>query len=356
MTRTPEKPNGTDGVKIVRRTLADGTAKEYRYARGARLRRPNIGILRQVFNQFSVSPEFKAAGPEWCTRRLWLYNLIEDELGWMAKEDLEAPSARQKFYALRDKNAVFPSRADALMIALGGALAWAYDRGVIGYNHALGIKRLYDSGNSPHQDKCLTLEQEAEIVSAVSPELADVYWVAVLSGLRRVDCTLLDIDKHIVRPHNSRDLWLDVVPKKTARKKIRVLLPLAEMPPLLAVVERLMREHKTGPLLRHPTTGGRWNVDVLSREWHEVMVKLGLDGWRFQDIRHTTNTRLAEGSCTDAERHAIMGRKLARGSEGVYIARVRSLAVNGYRKYWAWLQEQKRGEVVSLENALRKSP
>jgi integrase len=343
-------------MKTVRRTLADGTVKEYRYPRHRRGGPARIGALRRIFNAYSVSPEFRAAGPAWCQRRLWLYNLIEAELGWMTQADLEAPAARKKFYALRDLHAALPTRADYLMIALGGALAWAYDRGDIGYNHAQGIKRLYDAGASPHQDKCLGLDQEAEILAALDPALADVYRLAVLTGLRRVDCTLLDADRHVVRHGPGPDLWLDVVPKKTARRKIRVILPLAELPALRDLVERLRRQHATGPLLRHPATGARWNADVLSREWHAAMTRLGLDGWRFQDIRHTANTRLAEAGCTDAERHAVMGRKLAKGSEGVYIARVRSLAVNAFRKYRAWLESQQPGQIIPLENAARKTP
>lgn len=353
MTQTPEKPIGTAGMKIVRRTLADGTVKEYRYDR--RQRQPaRIGFLRRLFNEYSVSPEFKRAGPAWQARRLWLFNLIELQLGWMTRENLEARSARGKFYGLRDKHAHLPSRADAMMSALRSALTWAYDRGIIGYNHALNMHTLVDTSQSPHADKCLTFEQEQDILG-MSAALVDAYQLAVLTGLRRTDCTHLEA-AHIVRFSGVPGEWLDVVPRKTARKKIRVLLPIDDLPPLRALVDRLRQAHPAGVLLRNPA-GEAWNDMSLSRSWRWACDEVGLVGWRFHDIRHTANTRLAEAGCTEVERAAVMGRKLTRGSETGYIARTRELAVHAYRKYWAWLKAHQRpiGEVVSLENALRKT-
>jgi len=123
MTETPEKPNGPS-VKTVRRTLASGAVKDYHYERAPKEPRKTIGDLRGLFNRYCESPEFTGLAKEWQTRKLWLYRLMEEDIGWMTIADLEARTARTDFYELRDKHAhtAAPGRQDDAGARLGARL------------------------------------------------------------------------------------------------------------------------------------------------------------------------------------------------------------------------------------------
>ena len=319
MTGDGGKSDGSSGVKIVRRTLADGTIKEYRYRRRRSAPRRELGALRAIFNEYSVSPEFRALCIEWRERKLWLMNLIEARLGWMQVADLEKREARTAFYALRDHHADRPHRADKMMQTLSSILQWAYDRGKIGVNHAARIGALSEPRRSVDH---YTAEQEEVLIDRLPDDLRRLYLVALYTGLRRGDLCALRPDQL------DRDGWLVVTPRKTAKASgVAVHLPVFALPPLRDALGAL-------PLT---TLGGlAWTEMNVSHRWRRAVRPLGI-GLRFHDIRHTTATRLVEAGCTEAERAAILGHALAGGAGAAYVARTRALSLNAYRKWSAAL-------------------
>lgn len=325
-------------MKIVRRTLADGTVKEYRYSRKARKQREPDGILRQIFNDYSESPEFKKLVPAWRARKLWLYNLIEDELGWMTLGNLEDRRARDEFYSLRDKHAKYPDRADKMMQALSSALEWAYDRGRLGVNHARRIKALAHRGEPKHY----SIEQEAILLANLPEDMRQLYLVALYTGLRRSDlCALKWSDL-------KADGWLTVQPSKTSRSTgAWVRLPTFALPPLQAVLAELRRGDTHAVLTT--AAGIPWTDHNVSHRWRRALSGLGIEGTWFNEIRHTTATRLIEAGCTEAERGAVMGHSVATGAGASYAVRTKQLALNAYQKWAAWVE--KGAEIVTLENA-----
>lgn len=327
--------------KIVHRQLADGTIKEYRYPRVRKVERQALGDLRNIFNQYSESPEFKRLVPEWRERKLWLFRLIEKDLGWMTAADLEDRLARTSFYELRDKYADLPHRADKMMQALASVLAWAYDRGKIAVNHAQRIKPLIDSRLSPHQEKEYTAEQEEMLLARLPRDLMRIFVLALYTGLRRGD--LIALGPAALK----RDGWLVCMPSKTSTTtRIEVHFPVFEMSPLAEIVRTLPRSGKT---LLTTDAGAEWDKTNLSQRWRRQMIKLEMDGMRFHDIRHTTENRLAAAGCTEAERNAITGRPLAAGSGRAYVARSRELALNAFRKWRDHIEGK--GRILRLENA-----
>jgi integrase len=331
--------DGKPGVKVVRRTLADGRVKEYRYARDEKKPRKPEGDLRWLFNEYSESPEFKRLVPHWRERKLWLFREIERELGWMSLADLEDRRARADFYALRDKHAGLPNRADQMMRALASTLAWAYDRGMIGSNQAQRMKPLVDWTRSPHQDKCFTEEQEEVLVTSLPDDLRRLYLFAVYTGMRRGDIAALP------RTALKRDGWLVWTPAKTSRKTgVEVHLPTFALPPLAEVIAEMPKE---GPMLLATDRGLAWSEFNISHRWRRAMAPLGFQGMRFHDVRHTTENRLRAAGCTEAESGVITGRALASGSARLYVARTRELALNAYAKLWRYLEGKNR--VVPFE-------
>jgi len=337
--RETRRPPG-QGDKVVKRTLADGTVKEYRYPRARRQERQPAGGLRTIFNEYSESPEFKRLCKAWRERKLWLFRLIEAELGWMTIADLEARVARTDFYALRDKHADLPHRADKMMQALASTLSWAYDRGRLTVNHAQRIKPLIDPRLSPHQDKCFTEEQEEVLLERLPNDLRQVFVVGLYTGLRRGD--LIALTSSALRS----DGWLVCKPSKTSTSTgIETHFPVFEMPPLSRLIGALDRQR---PRLLMTDTGLEWNETNLSHRWRRQMIKLEMRGMRLHDIRHTTENRLAAAGCTEAERNAITGRPMATGSGRAYVARSRELALNAYRKWRRQIEGE--SNVTRLEN------
>lgn len=324
-------------MKIVRATLADGSVREYRYDRAPRAPRTG-GALRFLFNLYSVSPEFRQMQPGSQEAYLRNMNALEEDLGWMTLAQLQDKRARIEFYAVRDALVGEPYKADFRIGVLRSALAWAEDRGHIDINRARRIGALVQG--SKHQEKCYTLEQEAEILSRPQ-HIRDLYTVALYTCLRRVDCSLLG-DEHMKDPG-----WFVIQPRKTAHSSgVIVHLPYYALPPLAAAVARLRNANPKGPLLR-TETGIPWQPHNISVMWRREVDELEFEGMRFHDIRHTGDTRLVMAGCTEAERGAINGDQMAEGSGQVYVARMREISVNAYRKWAAYLV--RKPEVVALE-------
>ncbi len=334
MTGKPEKPP-TSAAKIIRRTLADGSVKEYRYERKPREIRPTTGgALRRLFNEYSVSPEFKRLAPSWQPKKLHYLKLLEHELAWMTLKDMESRYARTEFYAVRDRHADFPTRADHLMQALSSVLEWAYDRGKLEVNHARRIKGIGEKTDPKHY----THEHE-ELFSRELPEdMWKLYQFALYTGLRRTDiCN--------AKWSDIKEGWLVVQPRKTMRKTgAWAHLPIFALPPLKALVASMP---KTTDYIMTTETGVPWTDFNVSHRWRRIMLKLGIEGTWFNEIRHTTATRLVEAGCTDAERGAVMAHALSEGSGKAYVARTRQLAMNAYEK-WAKALEATGAEIIEL--------
>lgn len=338
-------------MKTVRASLADGTVKTYVYEKRPPAK-PAGHFLRGLFNQYSASPEWRqlAAGTQSALSRAFID--IEDQLGWMRRDDVEDRTARTFFFKLRDDHAAGDDdrpgsvhRADRLVFALRSTLTWALERGLVWENRAQGIAALAPGGRSSHAEKCYSRAQEAAILAGPR-HLAGLYLAGVLTGLRRHELTVLDIDRHFDGE------WCAITPRKTQRHGIRVLLPWRKFPPLEELFGRLIAAHKHGPLLRSES-GQPWSDHNASSDWHRFMVDLGYArkgghpaNMRLHDTRHTTSTRLVEAGCTEAERGAWLGQPLSIGNGADYVARTRQLSLNAAAKWWTAMQRQ--GEVIDL--------
>jgi integrase len=317
-------PPGGPNVKVVRRTLADGSVKEYRYTKGERTPRQRPGILRELFDKYVESPNFKKIGPQWQEKKKGWLTLIEDRLGWMTMADLTDVRARAEFYELRDSLASHPASADQMVKALASVLAWAYDQGRISVNHAARMSRLVDDP-TPRTDCIYDAEMHAALVAGLPDDLRRVYLVALYTGLRRGD--LISMTWSDLTP----DGVLIVKPGKTVTTTgVTVHLPTRLLPPLAEALAELPRVGRTILTTR---TGKPWTRTHVTMTWLGAMRKLGIENRHLHDIRHTTATALVEAGCTEAERGAVMGHALADGAGKSYVARTRALAESAYRKW-----------------------
>lgn len=331
----------------MRKLLADGTVKEYRYP--ARSRKPRIarekGAIRQVAEQYVKSPEFRRLSAKWQSVRLYYLGILEDELDWLTLDKLDNRKVRGEFYELRDRFAATPDKADKLIDSLKGLLSWAYERSMIAYNHALGIPHLAPSGKR-RNEFIWTEEQESAVLASFPQSLAQAFQFALFSGMRQSDMCAL-------RWSDYRDGWISYTPSKTKGSSgIRVYLPVFALPPFADLVAGLSRSTE---FMLTTETGHPLEVENLRVRWRVALSRSDLrgSGLHWHDLRGTTVTRLLEAGCTDAETAAISGHSIGSGTKlGDYAARSKQLALNAYRKWSAHMAE--RPAVIRLDNRLRK--
>jgi integrase len=320
--------------------MADGTIRVYRYPRHRarpRKERCAIAILGDLFTQ---SPEFSRLSRKWQAAKHYYLRLLEEELKWMVLADLEDPRSRTDFYELRDSFAANPHKADKLVDTLKGLLAWAHERGHIGANAALGIKRL-SSSKGTRSEIVWTEDHEAIVLAAFPRSLAQAWQLALYTAARQADMCSLKWSQY-------KDGWLSYRPAKTrGTTAIQVHLPVAALPPLKALMDELSRGTE---YLLTTEEGQPWDPTNLRARWRAAISKTDLAclDLHWHDIRGTALTRMAEAGCTDAERAAISGHAIGAGTKlGDYTARSRQLAINAYTK---WARYIVRGpEIVSLK-------
>lgn len=323
----------------MRKRLADGTIKEYTYARTKRQRRirPEKGAIRQLGDLYAKSPEFDRLSKTWQSARNYYLHILENELGWLTIDQLNERKVRGEFYELRDKLKETPDKADKLMDTLKALLAWAYERDRIGYNHALGIPHLAKSGH--RRNKIIWTEDHEAIVYASFPRpLVNAFRFALFSLARQSDMLALEWKKHY------RDGWITYTQSKTGAE---VYLPVFALPPFHELIESLPRD--SDYMLPSPT-GRQWNSGHFRGTWRAALTKTDLknEDLHWHDIRGTGVTRLLEAHCTDAEVTAISGHSIGPGTKlGDYAQRSKQLALNAYVRWSKWLAEKP--QVIALE-------
>lgn len=319
----PDARNSPGSVKVVRRRLADGTVKEYRYDRDAPKAKP-VSAIEDMSRQYQQSPEFKALSPKWqsvCSRRL---EHIVEKMRPATYGDFNQRWIRSEFYALRDTMKNKPAAADQTMKVLARLLEWAYDRGIIEYNHAQRIGRL-----KPHASRAeilWTAEQRDAFLKHAGPDLAAAFTVAYYTALRISDLVAVkwsDFDGN----------WLVV---RTSKTGAVVHLPVYMLAPLAETIDGLSRccDYMLSTEHAHP-----WSVINLSKRAQKCYAAAGIKGMHWHDLRGTAATELANAGATELEVKAIIGHSIGGGSAfGSYVTRSRELAQNAYRKWNAALR------------------
>lgn len=349
MTRKQEHGHGRTAERVVRKKLADGTVKEYRYPPQAKRPRRKVirehGAIRQLSERYEKSPEFLKLSALWQERRRYYLGVLQDELGWMTIDDLNGRNSRGWFYKMRDKFAATPNKADKLIDSLKGLLAWAYERNELDVNHALGIKHLASSGKI-RNDIVWTEDHEAIVYASFPPAMINAFRFALFSAMRQGDMCALKWE-------NYKDGWISYQPSKTSgSSKIWVHLPVFALPPFQELIDSLPRQSEFMLLTE---TGKPLIAANLAVRWRFLMAKTDLKGedLHWHDLRGTATTRLLEAGCSDAEVAAITGHSIGGGSKlGDYAARSKQLALNAYRKWWEYLQEKP--AVIPLDNRRAK--
>ena len=340
MTDASNGSGGARRVKIVRKRLADGSIKEYRYDLDVAARKKFVArradAIHQIARAYFEAPEFAALAPRYQREKRRRLGIAADFLGWMTFDDLGDRRARAEFYRLRDAHKSTPATADHIAGALAHLLAWAYERGVIEVNHAARMEQI--APKISRADRVWSDDDIAAYLAVARPDFGRLFRAALYTAARQADLCAM-------RASDLRDGWLTYRPTKTAHSTgVVVALPVLELPPLR---DLLLDAPRDGALWRDHR-GEAWRPTSVQARHRATLAAAGLEDLRWHDLRGSAASRMLDAGATDAQVAAITGHTLASGSSlGAYLARTRALAVGAYR---AWSRALGAGdaEIIAL--------
>lgn len=279
------------GHKVVRRRLADGTIKEYRYARAREPEAPKSGTLGALITAYRSSPEWRAKAPATQEQyRIYLRPWEDDRLWALPVTAIK----RRDVLALRD--AVAEARGNGAGTAFGRAASalfgWAVDRGWIDFSPAHRVRAL-PGGHLPAWS-----ETHIERALEVLPEAyRRVVVLALYTGQRRGDLI--------------RMTWSQVAAEgirlRQQKTHEELLIPLH--PELAKELAAWRAEGLSTVTILAAPRGQPWTPEHLSREMGKLCAKHGLPGLNVHGLRKAAARRLAEAGCSANEIASITGHR-----------------------------------------------
>ena len=276
--------------KVVRRTLASGEVKEYRYPRGSKAKQtgPRIipGSLDDLLESWRRSPEWADLAPS--TRTMYaiylrdLYRLGRTPAAAIRRKDVIA--LRNAIAVARGKGA-----ATGFIRAVSAAYAWGMDNDMAETNPAYRIKPL-KRGTLPAWTE--------QVLAKALTELPEAYRRAILlavhTGQRRGDLIRL--------PWTAYDgATIRLVQQKTGAA---LVVPVHRE--LRAELDAWRREATSVTILTSPR-GLPWTAAHFTRELGKLVGKLGMGRFTPHGLRKLCAVRLAEAGCSAHQIAAICG-------------------------------------------------
>lgn len=277
--------------RIVRKRLADGTVKEYRYAPWKAPEKPVEGdTIRALLRAYQASPEWLSKAER--TKEQYLIYLKP----WLKVADTPVASIRRRdILAARDAMAETrgPGAATAFARIAAVLFRWAVDREWIEHNPAANIRAL--AGGS------LPAWTEAQISHALANLREDLRRVVVLglhTGQRRGDLIAMTWAAY------------DGATIRLRQAKTGAALILPVHPELRVELEAWKAERKGVQILTTPRTGAWLRGEHLSHEMARDLKRIGLPPrLNVHGLRKAAARRLAEAGCTVHEIAAITGHR-----------------------------------------------
>jgi len=347
------------GINKTRKKLASGEWKTYYFHRATNIRLPddlnsskflkayaeaqeqikskgrNQGTLKELIQRYVESSKYRDAAPR--TRKDYQRQIIkiENAFGNIPIEVLNDQRVRADFLDWRDNLAkTSKKQADYAIAILGLILAWSLDRGLIAHNFAARPGKLYRSQRA----SVIWSDQDVEAFLAKADlELQLALILARDTGQRQGDLlrlTWASYDGSYIRLTQSKTGVRVEVP---VTQELRALLDRVKG-------ERADRTVDATTILARPD-GQPWRTDHFRHAWREITLAADLDGKRFQDLRGTAVTALADAGCTTFEIAAITGHSL-KSVESIlehYVARSRTRADNAIIK----LEKAKKAKIAN---------
>ncbi|MFW6681700.1 tyrosine-type recombinase/integrase [Komagataeibacter intermedius] len=296
MTQTPssgKKWNERGGnVRIVRKKLADGTVKEYRYPRKRSDPNPVLDqkSLHALLSAYRKSSEFSHLKERTQNNYLTSIRKIET-IGRIPVEGLR----RRHILELRDTVARETGNGSAnnMIVVLSSILGWGVDRDWLPFNVAYRVKKL------PIGSYIAWSESQVETaLTCFSEPLRRAVLLAAYTGQRRGDLIKMRWDHW-----SGRQLYVNQEKKRAGAKDIEVYIPIH---PRLAA--EMLEWKKDGCDYILENCGEKWVGVNLSKRIALQVRKFGLPaGLNMHGLRKYAAAMLAEAGCTSHQIASITG-------------------------------------------------
>jgi integrase len=284
-------PRSERAPKVVRKRLADGSIKEYRYARGpATPEAPDAGSMAALLAEYRGSPEW--AGKTKHTKAIYNIYLRPWEHEQMARRPVKS-IARREILVIRDAIAVRGNAAGTAFSKITGALfSFALDRGLIEYSPAARIKAL-PGGHFADWGE--------DAIRRALAGLPEPYRRAVVLGLhtgqRRGDLVAMTWAQY------------DGQTIRLKQEKTGAPLILPVHPDLKRELDAWKEQPRSAVSILTATRGKPWTAAHLTREMKHELEAIGLRGLNVHGLRKAAARRLAEAGCTAHEIAAVTGHR-----------------------------------------------
>lgn len=283
------KRSATERVKIVRKRLADGSVREYRYVAKPPAPRVAPDSIGGLILAYKASPDWTALKPS--TRKNKLYYLRDlEELAHVPV----AAVRRRTMLAVRD--AIAEERgagaANVFMRVSAALFTWAVDREWIEHSPISRTRQLAGG------HLLAWTQDEADLATAKLPApLARVVILARYTGQRRGDlCTMT---------------WsaYDGATLRVTQQKTGARLVIPAHPTLRHHLEAWKTERTSTHILTSHR-GMPWGPNHLTHTMADELQKLGMrEGLNVHGLRKLAAAELADAGCSAHEIAAITGHK-----------------------------------------------
>lgn len=281
--------------RVVRRRLADGTVKEYRYGREtSKASRVAPGSVDALISAYKRSPEW--AMLKATTRKNYTHYLRDlDDIG-----HVPAVAVRRKLVlSLRDAISITrgSGAANVFMRVTATLFRWARDRDWVDHSPVDRIRQL------PGGHLLAWTSEEADRATAELPaELARVVTLGRYTGQRRgdlINMTWRAYDGHAIRIQQEKG--------RDAASRAPITVPVH---PVLKAALDEWRKATAGFHILTTATGAPWTRDHLTHEMRKAMDGLGMRaGLNIHGLRKLAASSLAEAGCSTHEIAAVTGHR-----------------------------------------------
>lgn len=271
--------------KVVRRRLADGTMREYRYRRGA----VSPTSVSAAITRFMASPAYRGLAPS--TRVV--YDRMLDRIDEQYGPSTFAGIQRRHIVAHRDQYADTPGAANNLVTAWGALFSWAVDAGLAPSSPVARIKRLVLGEHRRWAD----VEVDRALASA-SEHVRRAILLLLYTGQRRGDA--------VAMTWSAFDgAGITVRPEKLRRKRQTLYIPVHAT--LRAELAAWRSEPTAAVTILTNSRGKPWTGNALQKAIRAHLDRIGLHDLCPHGLRKAAASRLAEAGCTAFEVAAITG-------------------------------------------------
>jgi integrase len=224
---------------------------------------------------------------------------IEQKFADCPIKALADPRTRGVFMDWRDELALRSKRqADYAWTVLARVLSWAKNRGRITVNPCERGGRVY---HETRVDIVWTVENEAAFLKSAPAHLRLPLLLALWTGQRQGDLLRLSwnaYDGSEIRLRQSKSV-------RRGARPVYITIPVGA--PLKIALDAAA---KRSPIMLVNSEGRPWTPDGFRTSWHKAVIRAGIEGVTFNDLRGTAVTRFALVGCSEAQIASITGHSL----------------------------------------------